>query len=193
MLRIFARRQTDYIPFDEVKQLADIIQVASWLDIDLKRETSSHRGPCPLNQGEPRELVVTPSKGYAYCYGCKQPDKYGKRGGDQIWLTAHIKQVSRVEAAHLIKQYFGNGYVPPPKDTRGLPADGFTDLLPLHPRVQALGLTPERAAELAIGFRNRGTTKDAVCIPFRDQTGKLLGYMLVDKDGKLRLPKQMLA
>jgi DNA primase len=169
---------TGYIDYAELKRSTTIDRVAEIFGLKPKK----NRSQCPVNRGDARELVISVEKSAFYCFGCK-------KGGGLIDLAAHIQQSTVKEAAHTIKSMV-EGYQPQPE--RGLPADGFTDLLPLHPRVQALGLAPQRAAELAIGFRNRGTTKDAVCIPFRDTQGKLLGYILVDKDGKVRLPKQML-
>jgi hypothetical protein len=166
-----------YVDFKELKQVTTLERVADWLGL----RPIKNRMQCPVNQGDKRELVFNHDLGCFYCFGCRE-------GGDMIKLAAHVNKTTQKQAAIDIQKAMAS----PPSDKRGLPEDGFTDLLPLHPRVQAYGLTPERAAELGIGYRNKGTTRDSVLFPFRDPQGKLLGYMIVDKDGKLRLPKQML-
>lgn len=157
-----------YVDYAEVKRLADIVQVANWLGVELK----GNRSFCPVNQGDPRELVVTPEKGFAACFGCKKP-LFGKRGGDMLWLTAHVKGITTQQAATLIMKTF-HGYEPAQK---GLPETGLTDLEYEHDQVQALGLTVERAQQLGIGWRNRGVLGKGVHIPVRDASGKPMGYV----------------
>jgi DNA primase len=166
-----------FVDYKAVKESTTIDRVAEMFGLRPKK----NRMMCPIAQNDPRELVINVEKNVWFCFSCK-------KGGSILELAAHVRQSTVKEAAHTIKSMV-EGYQPKPE--RGLPQDGL-DLTYDHPRVQALGLSPQRAAELHIGYRNRGTTKDAVCVGFRDKDGKLLGYLLIDKDGKVRLPKQML-
>jgi phage/plasmid primase-like uncharacterized protein len=166
---------TGYIDYKAVKQSTTIDRVCEMLGMRPRKS----RMMCPIAQNDPRELVINVDKNIWFCFSCKQ-------GGSILELAAHVNKSTIKEAAHAIQSAV-NGYQP---KERGLPQDGL-DLTYDHPRVQALGLSPQRAAELHIGYRNRGTTKDAVCVGFRDKDGKLLGYLLIDKDGKVRFPKQM--
>jgi DNA primase len=164
-----------YVDFREVKALADIVTVANWLGLELKQ----NRCQCSVNEGEKRELVLTPEKNLFYCFGCKE-------GGDQIKLVSHICQIDQKQAAQHIMSRF-HGYTPAKK---GLPADGLDYLDHAHASVQALGLSPEKAAELGIGWAPRGTMRNHLLIPLRDKTGRLLGYLGYGESG-LKLPKNL--
>ena len=151
-----------FIDFKAVKQLASLEQVATWLGLDIK----NGRTQCPVNEGDKRELVFTYDKGLWHCFGCK-------KGGDQIELVAHVLQVPQKEAAQHIQTKF-HGYTPVKK---GLPEEGLDYLEAEHIEVQALGLSPETAIELGIGYAPRGTMIKRVLFPLRDKGGKLLGYI----------------
>jgi hypothetical protein len=172
-----------YIPFDEVKRVTTIERVANWLGL------SGTRMMCPVNQGDKRELAIFPKTQSFCCFGCKKkgkpPNEYS---GDLIQLAAHIKQTPvKKEALEIMRAM--HGYTPPKK---GLPEHGLEDLDHTHERVAALGLTPEKAAQLGIGYRNKGTTRHALLLPIRDANGKLVGYAQQDKDGRLWLHKSVL-
>lgn len=151
-----------YVSFDEVKQLTTLQVVAEWLGL----KPVSNRMQCPVNQGEKRELVITPSKGLFYCFGCKE-------GGDLIKLVSHVNQIPQKHAALAIQKQF-HGYEPAKK---GLPPDGLQDLQYQHEWVQELGFSPERAQELGIGYRKGGILPKMLLFPIRDPAGRLLGYM----------------
>ena len=165
-----------YIDFQEVKALADIVTVANWLGLELKH----NRGQCSVNEGDKRELVLTPEKNLFYCFGCKE-------GGDQIKLVSHICQIDQKQAAQHIMTRF-HGYTPAKK---GLPPDGLDYLDHAHESVQALGLSRDKAEELGIGWASRGTMRNHLLIPLRDKTGHLLGYLGYGESG-IKLPKNLL-
>ena len=164
-----------YVSFAEVKLLANITQVAEWLGLKLIH----NRCQCPSNAGDKRELVLTPEKGLAYCFGHRE-------GGDQIWLAAHVMGVSQKDAALHIQSRF-HGYT---GDKRGLPENGLDYLDYGHITVKALGLSPEKAEALGIGWAPRGTMRNRLLIPLRDTSGKLLGYISYGDDG-FRLPRNL--
>lgn len=165
-----------YVPFAEVKQLTTLQRVAEWLGLTPK----GNRSQCPRNQGDKRELAINPELQLFYCFGCKV-------GGDLIQLAAHVNQTTQKDAALAIQKHF-HGYEPV---KRGLPDEGVDALHYEHERVQKLGISPERAQEYGIAFRDKGTTRKALLIAMRDAKGKLHGYLIQNEDGTLRLPKNM--
>src|SRR5436190_1484721 len=173
-----------FLDFQKIKQLASLEMVAGWLGLEIK----NNRCQCPVNEGDNRELVLTFDKGLWTCFGCKK--KYGgKQGGDQIALVSHVLQVDQKEAAKHIQTKF-HGYTP---DKRGLPPEGLEYLQYEHEHVQALGITPQKAEELGIGWAPRGILLKRVLFPFRDKTGKLLGYIGFNPelDPVIKLPSSL--
>lgn len=164
------------VDFAQVKRTTTIQAVAEWLGLKRRSDT---RMDCPISSNGERAISINPdwknkdgTYGRFTCFACDV-------SGDMIALTSHVTKTDDRKAAIEIERNF-TGYAPL---KRGLPTDGFQDLEFTHERVQALGLTPERAKELGIGFRNKGTTKNAVCIPIRNDKGNLLGYALYTPDG----------
>ena len=173
-----------FFDFQAIKRLASLEQIAIWLGLDVK----NGRCQCPRNEGDKRELVLTYDKGIWHCFGCKKKYPNERNGGDQIELVAHCLEVSQQEAAKHIQTRF-HGYTPAQK---GLPEGGLDYLVFEHDAVQALGLAPEKAEELGIGYAPRGTMIKRVLFPFRDRSGKLLGYLGISPGADVKLPKSLL-
>jgi hypothetical protein len=170
-----------FLDFKAIKQLCTLEQVAAWLGLEVK----NNRCQCPVNEGDKRELALTFDKGVWTCFGCKKRHDGKQPGGDQIALVSHVLQVDQKQAAQHIQTKF-HGYTPAAK---GLPPEGLDYLEFEHDHVQALGISPEKAEELGIGFAPRGTMIKRVLFPFRDRSGKLLGYLGYAQDGTIKLPK----
>jgi len=162
-----------YIPFDEVKRLANILQVAEWLRLQLR----NNRCQCPRNEGDKREIAITPDKNLYQCFGCKV-------GGDQISLAAHILGVDQKQAAAQIMEHF-QGYKPAALSK--LPTGGLPYLECSHASVQSLGIPAEIAAAIGIGYAGKGTLAGRVLFPIRSDKGKLLGYVGFRDDKEPRL------
>jgi hypothetical protein len=175
-----------YIPFDQVKRVTTIERVAGWLGL------IGTRMQCPVNQGDKRELAIFPKTQRFCCFGCKkngkQPSEYS---GDLIQLAAHIKGTPvKKQALEIMKAM--HGYQPAQKGLTSEAAEKInSELEHEHEAVQALGLSPERAKELGIGFRRRGTKANMVLIPVRDDNGQLLDYAGYSQDKGLRFSKHM--
>lgn len=159
--------KTDYASIKRTTSFQSVIQ---WLGLTRRSET---RFDCPISAEGKRAIAINPdwknkdgTFGRFTCFACEVH-------GDMIALSAHILKTTDKKAAQEIEKQL-IGYEPA---KRGLPDDGL-DLTYEHARVQALGLSPERAKELGVGYRNRGVTKNAVLIPIRDNKGKLLGYAM---------------
>lgn len=169
------------VSFTEVKQITTIDRVASWLGL----KSRNNRMDCP-HSSTPRAIAINPtyqnkdgSLGNFRCFACNAH-------GDLIQLAAHINKVPVKQAAVEIMSHF---HGVPETRKKGLPTGGFTDLEYAHERIQALGITPDRAQEYGIGYRNKGTTRKALLIPVRQ--GPILGYIIQDEDGTLRLYKSL--
>jgi DNA primase len=169
-----------YIDFQEVKRATTLELVAEWLGLQPR----NNRMQCPINQGDKRELVITPSKGLWYCFGCKT-------GGDLIKLAAHVNATDQKQAALAIQKHF-TGYEPAKK---GLTDEAFTKIMSElefeHEEVQAVGLSPDKAKELGIGWRKRGTKPDMVLIPIRSPEGQILDFAGYSKAKGLVFSKHM--
>ena len=167
-----------YVPFQEVKALANITQVAEWLKLNLR----NNRTQCPRNEGDKREIAVTPEKNLYKCFGCNV-------GGDQISLAAHVLGFDQKKAAAQIMAHF-HGYKPAEK---GLPEGGLDYLEAKHEEVQRLGISEETARMLGVGFAPRGTMRGRVLFPLRDRSGKLLGYIGYNEllEQPLKLPSNL--
>lgn len=191
-----------YIDFAELKERVSIEEVASVLDLELKRSNNQLRGPCPVCDGGDRSLVVTPSKGAFYCFDARA-------GGDQLALAAHILAVPVKDAAIKIAERYGigtgdstgtsasdrsrnrNRRSTAPQERRG---DGGKSLEPLqylksdHEAVIAVGFDPQDAEALGIGYAGRGLMRGLVAIPLRMPDGTLVGYCGVIE---AKLPSQL--
>jgi DNA primase len=68
---------------ERVRDTADIVAVIGEY-VDLKRQGSDYRGPCPFHQGTNRNFSVSPKKAMYYCFVCHE-------GGDVFnFLTKRL-------------------------------------------------------------------------------------------------------
>ena len=156
-----------FIDFTELKANTAIADVVAMLNLQLKANGEQLRGPCPVCEGSDRSLVVTPDKQVFYCHEAKT-------GGDLISLVAHIRGGNMKEAAMFITDE--NVDRSPEKVETGT----FQPLEYLtfdHEAVQALGLEPETAEALGIGYAKKGIMRGKVAVPVRLEDGRLTGYI----------------
>ena len=161
-----------YQDFEQIKADNPIEQVAEKLGLTLKKANNQLRGECPSGEGGDRALVITPHKGLWYSFGLK-------RGGDCLALVELVNNCSTKEAATFL-----SGTAPleksksSPKKTEA--RGGFRPLEylePDHPAVEALGMEPDTAEALGMGYAPRGILKGTVAVPIRTDTGQLAGYV----------------
>jgi len=180
-----------FVDFGALKSAVSIEQVVDMLGLEMKASGSQLRGICPACKTTGgRELVVTPSKGAFYCFA-------DKKGGDLIALVSHIEGIPVKDAAVFIADQAGMGtgtsstvqgtgtstakIVPAPKPEPQAPQEDKLErvaarLLHEHEAVQALGLSPEVAESLGIGYDGRGLLRGRVVFPlYKD--GELAGFM----------------
>jgi hypothetical protein len=90
----------------------------------------------------PQAVVVTPAKGVWYCWAARE-------GGGLIALAAHIRKCDVRDAA----KWLDSGKSEQPKEVR---PNGTLEPLPYieheHPAVEALGLSPDDAKALGVGY-----------------------------------------
>lgn len=139
-------------------------------------------GRLPCKQGGSRAIVITPDKNAFYCHAAK-------KGGDVISLVAHIHGCGMKEAASWLQEKSTKKKATPPKKEAKVDNDfqPLSHLVFEHDLVQALGITSDDASTLGIGYASRGLMKGYICIPVRDETGFLNGYVGI-REGKT--PKQ---
>lgn len=168
-----------FIDFEAVKANNPIADVAERLGLTLKKSGNTLRGPCPSGEGGERGLAITPSKGVWYSFPLQ-------KGGDVLALVQLVQDCDVKEAAQFLA-----GTEPLEKAARPSPERGaergfrpLTYLEPEHPAVEALGLEPEDAKALGIGYASRGTLRGMVAVPIRSEDGTLAGYIGIT-DAKL--------
>ena len=119
---------------ERVRESADIVGVIGEY-VELKRQGSDYRGPCPFHQGTHRNFSVSPKKAMYYCFVCHE-------GGDVFnfltkrlgvdWPTA-VKMVAEKSGIEVVETRTGRS---DEKDTReplwevnGAAADYFKRML----------------------------------------------------------------
>ena len=165
-----------YVDFAELKARTTYEQVVAKLGLNATRKGNQWRMECPkCKAGGPRSLVITEGKGFM-CFAFHQ-------GGDQIALVAHILDIAVKEAAEFLAGETSTSNTVP----QGARGDETKKFEPLdypqseHDAVIAVGFCPKFAAEYGIGYAAKGIMRATVAIPFRDETGNLLGYIGVQE------------
>ena len=176
-----------HVDFKNVRDNVQIDRVAEWLGLKLTKKFMSEqlRGTCPLHRGGPRALVITPSKNRYYCFApeCRE-------GGDAVQLTAKVRQIALRDAALALQAHFLDYHQK--VGTADNPLHKIDYLQHEHGGVQDLGIAPEIARALGIGYAPKGTMIKRVLFPIRTEYGKLVGYIGYNKDldPQVKLPKQ---
>lgn len=173
-----------FIDFNEIKRRVSLSQCITMLGLQMKHTGGQYRSACPVHGGGERTLVVTPNRGF-YCFG-------EKKGGDQIALVAHVKQVSNREAAEAICLHYGLDLLPEPKEqpTKAAqppapaakgnrafdPAAYAARLDPAHEKLAALGISPETFKLFGAGFASGGVNRGRLAMPLHDRAGNFVCY-----------------
>ena len=79
-------------------RLIPIIDVARYMQVELKRYGANPRGVCPLCGHN--SFALTPQKGLWYCFKCRQH-------GDGLELVVRMRMLTHTEAAKLLVETFG--------------------------------------------------------------------------------------
>lgn len=207
------------IDYRGIRASLNVERVFDWLGLDMRPYGNSGqlRGPCPMcNSRSTNTLVYTPSEESWCCQGTCQP-RPGKRraGGDIIDLVGRIRGISNPDAAQLLdREFLGNSNAMPEREhrtasrratvpskrtqeerqepaTRKNESAGMqpVELVHDHEMVEQLGFKPADAEALGIGFQRRGTMPGYVLLPIRLSDGTLSGYVGIDPETGIKLPK----
>lgn len=166
-----------FIDFEAVKASVPIAIAVEMLGLTLKENNGQLRGECPVCQGGPRILAVTPSKDKFYCFGCKT-------GGDQIALVAHIRGEHPKDAAHFLAGPQPDGEKAS-KPTEPGALRELDYLVYEHEAVEALGIEPHVAEAIGCGYAKRGVMRGTVAWPVRLADGTLVAYIGLTEIAKL--------
>lgn len=170
-----------FYDFDQLKEEISFEQAIQVLALDLKKSGNQWRGACPVCKGSERSLVITEGKG-AFCFS-------SHKGGDIIWLTAHIRDCQIKDAAKfLADNALGQAAKPVANGQTGFAPLGYLE--PEHEAVQALGFDVAFCKEHGIGYAPKGILRGTIAIPFRDEQGVLLGYVGIED---CKLPPSFMA
>lgn len=171
-----------FVDFAELKARVPIQDALKWLGVELKVSPNGQlRGCCPIHDGSnPREFVVTPSKGLYFCFA-------GCGGGDIIKLVASHRKIGTREAAAEIATHFGkstvtaagNSTVPGKGTVPQNEKAGFNPLTYLeaaHEAVQALGVSADTCSHFGAGYAPKGILRGRMALPIHSKEGLLLAY-----------------
>jgi DNA primase len=171
------------LDFQEIKSGFSFEDAIAYLGLNMTRAGEQFRGACPsCKTGGPRGLVVTPGKGY-FCFGAK-------KGGDQVALVAHIKNIGQREAGALLEERYRTGTS---TSTSSLPKSGAAErnppatiglkaiprleyLEPGHEAVQALGITSVTAEAFEAGFATKGVLRGRFAVPIKALDSTIIAY-----------------
>ncbi len=152
---------------ERVRESADIVGVIGEY-VELKRQGTDYRGPCPFHQGTHRNFSVSPKKAIYYCFVCHE-------GGDVFtfltkrlgvdWPTA-VKMVAEKSGIEVVETQSRRS---DEKDTReplwevnGAAADYFRSILweddlgkSARAYIEERGVSRELADKVGLGFAPR--------------------------------------
>jgi DNA primase len=194
--------KTPYLDFQAIKQSYSINELMDMTGLKFKKNGKSYRCECPIHQGGERSLVVSPDVkddkgdlGVFFCHASNQ-------GGDRVTLLAHVRDSKPYAIFKELAERKGTAVdyqkttvpivptIPEEKESITKGERGFQPLdylQAVHPSVQALGISPDVARLLGIGFAPRGYHRGCVAFPVRTADGILAGYIGLDGQS-VRLP-----
>ena len=174
------------VDFKNVRDTVDIVRVAEWLGLTLSKRFMAEqlRCECPVNGGGKRALVITPSINRYYCFAneCRE-------GGDSVQLAAKVLKIPMRDAALKLQSQFLNGTYRQDFTPQEKLAKVEDKLVFEHDEVQKLGLSPEQAKTLGIGWMPGGTMPKKLLLPVRTREGDCIGYVGIPSGTDLKVPK----
>ena len=171
--------------FKNIRDNVDIQQVAEWLGLEAKKGlfSSQIRCPCPINDGGPRALVITPKINRYYCFAtaCRE-------GGDAIALVSKVRKIPARDAALALQAQFLNHTYRQDFSPQEKLQKVEDRLVYENEHVQALGLSPNQAHQLGIGWSKGGTMPSRLLVAIRNRDGLVCGYLGLTA-GDIKVPK----
>jgi DNA primase len=152
---------------ERVRESADIVAVIGEY-VELKRQGTDYRGPCPFHQGTKRNFSVSPKKMMYYCFVCHESGDVFKFLQKRLGIDwpAAVRMVAEKSGIEVVET---NARNPEEKDTRepmwevnGAAAEYFKrtlweDDLGRHARayLEERGISRELAEKVGLGFAPR--------------------------------------
>jgi hypothetical protein len=185
---------TPFLDFKVIKQKVGILRIAEHAGLTLKPAgQGKYRCECPVHKGDKRGIAIDAQEldqdgipGVFKCHASGEP------GGDAIGLYAHVTGKRQYAAAKELAEAFkvfadtSKEVQKPEEREKGSSEErGFRELpylQPEHPSVTALGIPPEIAKALGLGYSPRGHHKQRVAVPLRLADGQLVGYISLGGD-----------
>ena len=197
-----------WINFKELREKLNFETVLRDYGVEVKRNGTQHKGPCPLpgHDGERKAPAFSAelNRGLFRCFGCG-------RKGNVLEFAALMEGVDpengaglRGVAVRLQEKYLKRKGDPSPTQARAkplTPPKGETPkvtavnapldfelkgLDPVHPGIQKLGFTEETARTFGFGVADRGSVKGRIAIPLHNYEGRLVGYAgRILEDGRI--------
>ena len=133
----------DRIDVDALKRAVPIDVLVQSMGVELKQRGDEFTGLCPFHDDHRPSMSVTPGKGF-YCHACGA-------GGDQIAFIQESRGVDFVEAAKILAEFAGGGYIDEVQRTQSRPtkkpkpADQWL-LSKLQETIEAAPAVPRRRA-----------------------------------------------
>jgi len=85
---------------EEIKRQADIVEVISQSNIQLKKVGKNYRALCPFHSEKAPSFYVSPDKGIYYCFGCK-------KGGNAINFLMEYEHLDFPDALKKLAKMLG--------------------------------------------------------------------------------------
>lgn len=179
------------VDFKVLRDALDIARVADWLNIELTKRfmSSEMRGPCPVHGGGKRALVINTKLNRWSCWAPECRRDKDLASGDAIALAAKILKIPVRDAAVQLQSRFLNTTYRKDFTPSERLAKVEEKLQYEHEEVQRLGLTPDQARTLGIGWMPGGTMPKKLLLPVRTREGDCIGYVGIPSGTDLKVPK----
>ena len=153
---------------ERVRESADIVGIIGEY-VELKRQGSDYRGPCPFHQGTNRNFSVSPKKAMYYCFVCKESGDVFKFLQKRIGLDwpAAVRLVAEKSGIEVIetksrRETEDRDAREPFWEVNGAAGEYFSRVLwddalgaPARAYLEERGITRELAERVGVGFAPR--------------------------------------
>lgn len=196
-----------WINFKELREKLNFETVLRDFGVEVKRNGTQHKGPCPLpgHEGERKApaFAAELQRGLFRCFGCG-------RKGNVLEFAALMEGVDPENGAALrsvavrLQDKYLKRQMPQRQEARARPAHlpkermpkvtavnvpldfELKGLDPVHPGIKELGFTEETARTFGFGVADRGSVKGRIAIPLHNYEGRLVGYAgRILEDGRI--------
>lgn len=157
--------------FAQIKQKVDIVDLIKQ-NIELKKSGKNYLGLCPFHNDSKPSFYVSKEKKIYTCFSCKAT-------GDAISFVARFNDIAQIDAAKKINEDFDLKikFKADPNDHlfKAVEAEHIKYVSGLQEHhikyLKGRGIEEETIKELGIGG-----DRNWVCLPIRDERGRVLGF-----------------